>query len=87
MLMKAHGMSHPTIQESNSELMADVMRQQAGFDFVKVEQDLARTPTMVDEFMDDSPVTGDPMISASPLQQNSRRSSLSMDETAELTAL
>jgi hypothetical protein len=81
MSMKTHGISMPG--SNSAELLSDLLKQQ------QQAMDMIKQEPQVDELMEDcSPVSGDPMMSASsPVVVDSRRSSASMEESSDLTLL
>ena len=69
LMLKNQGISNPALTSSNNQLMSDVLnQQQQGLEFIKTEPMGGLSPQIagvVEEMMDDSPMAGDPMMSAS----------------------
>ncbi|KAI0237061.1 Microphthalmia-associated transcription factor [Lamellibrachia satsuma] len=61
MMMKSHGITHPQL-DSSSQLLSDVLSQPE-LGFLKTEESMVATMALEDEMLDESPVSGDPMLS------------------------
>ena len=60
-MMKSHGITHPQL-DSSSQLLSDVLSQPE-LGFLKTEESMVATMALEDDMLDESPVSGDPMLS------------------------
>ena len=61
MLMKTHGIVQPRLN-SSAQMITDVFGQPE-LGFLKAEESLVATLALEDDLLDESPVSGDPMLS------------------------